>query len=521
MKNKLHAFLFLLTSITGFSQTLDPTFGTNGKVITHISDDQDAITSIALQPDGKIVASGMSRELGEFRTLVCRYNADGSLDTSFGTNGKVVFNELFHESINCKLKLQSDGKIVIATNKGDFEFNYNFMLVRLNNDGSYDSGFGNNGVVITDFETGTASNIVRSIELQPDGKIILGGECSGNDGTGSQYENFAIARYNTDGSLDSGFGTNGKVSINIGSNSISSYSIDGIYSVKLQSSGKIILAGYTDAQNSIEVYNAALVRLNTDGTIDTAFGTNGKTITSFPVASAGIGSIVINSDDSIVAGEIVGFGSNDNTKIDILKYDANGNLDTSFGTNGRTITQVNATAMRDTIWEMALQPDGKILATGYSVNATIDMVLLRYTASGILDTTFDGDGILLTDFNNTADGSYALLVQPDGKIVVGGLSGLNPNYEFALARYTFENLNISNPESKGLKIYPNPVKSILNIQNAGNAVIKKTTVTDVTGKKIIEQEAVSQLNVESLTPGIYFLELDYEGGKQTEKFIKQ
>lgn len=523
MGKKVQALLFLLIGISAFSQTLDPTFGTNGKVITPINDDQDAITSIALQPDGKIVASGMSKESDqEFRTLVCRYNADGSLDTSFGTNGKVVFNYLFHESINCKLKLQTDGKIVVATNVGDMEFNYDFLLVRLNNDGSYDSGFGINGIVTTNFETGTNSNSVRSIELQADGKIILAGECSGNDGISNQYENFAVARYNTDGSLDGSFGTNGRVSINIGSNSLSSYSIDGIYCVKLQSDGKIILAGYSDAQNPIEVYNAALVRLNTDGSIDTTFGTNGKTITNIPSTSAGLCALVINNDDSIVAGSIVNFNTNGNTKIGLMKFDANGNQDTTFGTNGITLTQINDSVMLDTVWEMALQANGKILAVGYSFNATIDMALLRYNTNGTLDSSFDGDGILVTDFNASADGAYTLLVQPDGKIVLGGLSGVNPNYEFALVRYTFQDLNIGTQTNTAFTIYPNPAKSILNIQNPPNATLERIIIADLTGKKIIEQTGATNLiDVQNLQQGLYLLELDYEDGKQIEKFIKQ
>ena len=520
MKNKLHALLFLLINITGFSQTLDPNFGIGGKVTTPIGNDQEAITSIAQQPDGKIVASGVSKESDhEFRTIVCRYNTDGSIDTSFGIGGKVALDYLFHESINCKLKLQSDGKILIATNVGDMEYNYDFLFVRLNNDGSYDSGFGSNGIVITNFETG---NIVRSLELQADGKIILAGECSGNDGIANQFENFAVARYNPDGSLDDTFGTNGKVVINIGSNSISSYSIDGIYAVKLQSDGKIILGGYTDAQNSIEVYNSVLVRLNSNGTIDTTFGTNGITITNFEASSAGINTLLISNDDTIVSGSIVNFNSNGNTKIGLLKYDANGNLDMAFGTNGRTITQVNTTAMLDTIWDMVLQPDGKIVAAGYSFNTTIDMLLMRYNNNGSLDPSFDGDGILLTDFGSTADGAYSVLIQPDGKIIIGGLSGINPNYEFALARFTFENLNVSNPEKKPFRVYPNPAKSILNIQNAPIVNLEKIIITDLTGKIIIEQSGtVNHIDIQDLQQGIYVLELDYDNTKQIEKFIKQ
>lgn len=523
MKIRLQCFIvFALTNFSVSAQILDLTFGNSGKVTTHIGNLEDAITSIVQQPDGKIVACGVSEvtEEEEFRTYVCRYNTNGTLDTSFGTNGKVGFDYLFHEVIDPKIKLQSDGKILIATNVGLEWWEYDFLLVRLNADGSYDSGFGTNGIVITNFEEsehGNSQNTTRAIELQPDGKIILAGE-SGDLG---QFENFAVARYNSDGTLDTTFGSNGKLSINIGTNSIGPYSIDGIYAVKLQSNGKIILAGYTDAQNSIEVYNSALVRLNTDGTIDTSFGTNGKTITNIPASSGGVCTISITNENAIIAGSIINFNSNGNTKIGLLKYDSNGNLDTTFGTNGITMTQINDTAMIDTIWDIALQQDGKIVAAGYSLNTTIDMVVLRYTSNGVLDTAFDTDGILVTDFASAVDGALSLLIQPDGKIVVGGLSGTAPDYEFALARYTFDDLGTHHSVDNRFSVYPNPTTNLLNIGNTKNIDLEKITITDLSGKKITElQGNVFQVNVENLEKGIYFLEMIYEGGKQIEKFIK-
>lgn len=524
MKSKLLALLFLLISITSFSQILDTTFGVGGKVITPGGVYQDVISSIALQPDGKIVASGESQGYSGtgdvYQTVVFRYNSDGSLDSSFGTNGKVAFPYLFDHPDRSHLKLQPDGKILVATNEGASSNFYNFLLVRLNSDGSFDTSFGTNGIVDTDFDTlGNSENIDRAIELQPDGKIILAGENSANGFGNTQYENFAVARYNSDGTLDTAFGTNGRFEINIGSNSVSSYSIDGIYSVKLQSNGKIILGGYTDAQNTVEVDNFCLVRLNADGSLDTTFGTNGKVITSFG-NNTGVSSLIVTTNDEIIAGGIVNFNSNSATKIGLAKYDINGNLNVTFGNNGKVITQINSTAMVDTIWDMALQPDNKIVAAGYSVGSTVDAVLLRYNADGTLDTSFDTDGILLTDFNSTSDAAFTLLIQPDGKIVAGGLSGASPNYEFALARYTSTNLNIANIDRTFFSVYPNPTTSVLNIQNVNNIPIDKITITDMLSKKVLEQVGGTDINVQSVKNGIYIIQIMSDGRLFTYKFIK-
>jgi len=204
--------------------------------------------SVALQPDGKIVVAGYAG--GDF--ALARYNSDGALDTSFGSGGKVTtdFGGSYHPD-GFSVALQPDGKIVVAGYAGG-----DFALARYNSDGALDTSFGSGGKVTTDFG---GSDAGYSVALQPDGKIVVAGY-AGLD--------FALARYNSDGALDTSFGTGGKVTTDF------SGGRDVGYSVALQPDGKIVVAGYAGV-------DFALARYNSDGALDTSFGSGGKVTTDF------------------------------------------------------------------------------------------------------------------------------------------------------------------------------------------------------------------------------------------------
>ena len=206
----------------------DTGFGTGGKVTTPIGTDSDYAQDVAVQADGKIIVSGYTKvSLFDTDFALVRYNADGSLDTGFGTGGKVTtaFGTGYDEAYS--VTVQADGKIIVAgsANNGSEDF----ALVRYNADGSLDSGFGTGGKVTTPIGAGT--DTAYDVLVQSDGKIVVAGQASG---TG--YD-FALARYNADGSLDTGFGTGGTVLTAVSANN------DYGRFVALQSDGKIVVGG--------------------------------------------------------------------------------------------------------------------------------------------------------------------------------------------------------------------------------------------------------------------------------------
>jgi uncharacterized delta-60 repeat protein len=261
---------------------LDTSFGTGGSVTTDFNV-YNEVNSIALQPDGKIIAFGEASQqqgnlTGSF--LMVRYNTNGSLDSTFGTGGKVGTAFGINGARGYDVALQPDGKIVGfgITRQSSPSFQGIFGVVRYNSNGTLDTSFNGTGRATILFENNEAQ--FGKIALQPDGKIVMGGGVRSNLVNESNVSRVAVARLLPNGALDTSFDLDGKVTTRIGA-TINGVAYDGLgEDVAVQTNGKILVGGYT--QVSIQgLYDFALVRYNSDGSIDTGFGTNGLTTTSF------------------------------------------------------------------------------------------------------------------------------------------------------------------------------------------------------------------------------------------------
>jgi uncharacterized delta-60 repeat protein len=412
-------FVVLIVSFVNFGSvlardgSLDPTFGTGGIVTTDFGTTADQGYAVAMQSDGKIVMAGVV--LGEINTdfALARYNRDGSLDNTFDTNGMVITDfgsDRF--DYGYAVVIQPDGKIIIAGESSVTANTSDFGLARYNPDGSLDSSFDTDGKVITDFGSDEQGH---AITLQPDGRIVV----AGHNGNGSNYD-FALARYNSDGSLDTSLDSDGKVITDFGSNS------DLGSAVALQPDGKLVVAGTTlnSVSNSLDF---ALARYNEDGSLDTTFDVDGKVITNFVSNSTDNGNAVaLQADGKIV---VAGF-SYDGTNYDyaLARYNIDGSLDISLDTDGKVTTDFDFGSV-DQGEAIVLQPDGKIVVAG----ASKGFALARYNPDGSLDSSFDADGKVSTNFGGSAFG-YDVTLQLDGKIIVAGYSW-NGGSDFALARY--------------------------------------------------------------------------------------
>jgi uncharacterized delta-60 repeat protein len=236
--------------------SLDSTFDTDGKAIIPVGPGVDHANSLTLQPDGKILVAGWS-EVGPDRDFsLVRLNADGSLDSTFDTDGKAIIPVGPGRDEAFGLALQPDGKILMAGWSTGVDGMPHFGLIRLNTDGLLDATFDSDGKTI--IQVGPGADYANSLTLQPDGKILIAGHSTGVDG----LPHFSLVRLNADGSLDSTFDTDGKAIIPVGPGG------DNANSLTLQPDGKILVAGYsTEASSS----NFSLIRLNADGSLDTTF----------------------------------------------------------------------------------------------------------------------------------------------------------------------------------------------------------------------------------------------------------
>lgn len=413
---------------------LDPTFGNGGKVVTDFSATIDELYQMAVQPDGKIVAIGTSRTgSSNNRYALVRYNSDGSLDTSFGTGGKVitVFANVT-ENANALL-LQPDGKIMIAGSIAQpGVVDSSWALVRYNNNGSLDTSFGNGGLVRTN--VGTYLDSVGSIALQPDGKIVAAGNTAIARPPGEQRNsNIAVARYNPDGSLDPTFGNAGLVISDFGP--IPDYFADDASKVLIQSDGKIIVAGDSDGGG---YYDFLVARYNSNGSLDQSFGSNGFTKTDVGNGfEDGASDAVLQPDGKIILAGAANRSNASNLDFAVVRYNSNGTLDSTFGDGGKFVFILDNLADEE-LTSVVLQSDGKILALGDSNSANHSGFLLaRLNTNGTLDTTFGNGGIVRTPFGGDSVQSEHLLFQPDGKLLAGGFSPLYNTSDFVLARYLF------------------------------------------------------------------------------------
>ena len=402
-----------ISDASAASGDLDLTFGTNGKVTTYFSGD-DSGASIVLQSNGNIVVAGNMYNGNNYDFAVTRYNSDGTLDTSFSLDGKVT-TDFGGDDYGTSVAIQSDGKIVV-TGYGSSGGNDDFAIARYNTDGSLDTSFDTDGKLLIDF--GRYEN-GKALAIQTDGKIVLAGT---SVALGGLAANMHLLRLNTNGSLDTTFDSDGKVTTDIGPN-------DDVLSIALQNDGKIIIGGGSDASGNLET---TLLRYNSNGSLDTTFNSDGIATIDFAISNDAAYSVAIQSDGKIIAAGYADLGGQ--VVFALLRLNSNGSLDTTFDTDGKITTAFGS--FYDGAYSVVIQSDGKIIASGNSNNGSQALfATARYNTNGTLDTTFDTDGKITTAFGSFDDGANAIAIQNDGKIVVAGYSDSGSGYVFALARY--------------------------------------------------------------------------------------
>jgi uncharacterized delta-60 repeat protein len=391
----------------GSDGTPDSGFSGDGKQVTDVG--AGGAAAVALQADGKIVAAGSGNAWRDF--AVVRYTTGGELDGGFSGDG--------HQSADFRgderasdVAVQPDDKVVVVGGQGGFWANDRFAVARYTADGDLDESFSDDGFVTTELGGDGAP---EGVALQPDGKIVVVGATEEFGGE------FAIARYNADGTPDSGFSDDGVQTVSIGE-----FGFDAIArSVAIQADGKIVVVGEGLGDGEDDYQSFAVARLNANGTPDSGFSGDGQMTTDFNGGEDTADDVAIQPDGKIV---VVGTGGpNDNFAL--VRLNTNGTLDASFSGDGKQTTDIG---QYDAARSVALQADGKIVVAGgtfsFVTPVFLSMTLVRYTPGGLPDPSFDGDGIKTIQNFGGDRAPGGLLVQPDGKILVAAGPG------FALAR---------------------------------------------------------------------------------------
>jgi uncharacterized delta-60 repeat protein/uncharacterized repeat protein (TIGR01451 family) len=440
---------------------LDTSFDGDGKVTTDFGASGDDAFGVAIQGDGKIVAAGGAFPGSTLDFALARYNPDGSLDPTFDTDGKVTTDFLGATDQANAISIQGDGKIV-AAGLAFVSGNADFALARYNPDGSLDPTFDTDGKVTTDF--GASGDNAFGVAIQADGKIVAAGSAivSGN-------REFGLARYNPDGSLDPTFDTDGKVTTDVAG------SIDEAHAISIQGDGKLVAAGRALLGSNADF---ALARYNPDGSLDPGFDIDGKVTTDVFGQSDEAHAISIQGDGRIVsAGSAVLSG---NRQFALARYNPDGSLDPAFDTDGKVTTDFPFG--HDVAFGLAIQADGGMVAAGHAPGSggNADFALARYNSDGSLDTTFSGDGKVTTDFASSVDEAYAVAIQGNGRIVAAGRAFTGSTFDFALARYESDtaDLAFSKTDPPGRVPTGRNMTYTLTVTNNGPDAAAGVTVTD-------------------------------------------
>ncbi|MFN0031626.1 MAG: T9SS type A sorting domain-containing protein [Flavobacteriales bacterium] len=503
MKNILYTKRILVAAccllFTAYSHSqdgsLDLSFSTDGILTTPIGLDEDYARGIAIQTDGKIVVAGHAFNDESDVIAITRYNTDGSLDNTFDLDG-IVTTLIGEDGGRAHaVAIQSDGKIVMAGHYSNGT-DQDFVVVRYHSDGSLDNTFDTDGYASTGF--GQFSNDRSfAVAIQSDGKIVAVGYNTNPEGNVNRE--FAVVRYNADGSADNTFDGDGALSTSI------EVGGDEARSVIIQSDGKIVVGGFSFDSMTREF---CMVRYNTDGSLDNTFDTDGIVTTSISAFDDAGYAIAKQSDGKFVlVGYRSGLSIGETYDFAMVRYNTDGSLDSSFDDDGIAITSFGTSATSaDEAYSVAIQSDGKILVAGHADNY---FAIVRYHTDGSLDNSFDSDGMVTTAIGGSGseDLVYAMALQADGKIVVAGYSSNNDEYAFALARY--HNMGISaidmldNQRTEAV-VYPNPSNGTFQLKNIfPNSEI---TIYDSMGRMILTQRTnpLSEISIpENSTKGIY------------------
>ncbi len=390
---------------------LDRSFGDKGIVLT----DFPAIgmvwfTELVIDPRGRIVVAGRAEVSGEWQFALARYLPDGQLDTRFNGDGRVL-TDFGHIGPASGLRgplmaIHASGRVVLAgaPRLGGIR---RFALARYNQDGSLDTRLGGNGVVLTDFPNALEA-VTGDCAIDDRGRIVVAGSAK----TAAGWQ-FALARYAWDGSLDMSFGGTGTAIIDLATAEEygSGVLIDANDGIVVGGSGSFERGG---------VRRRALVRYTLDGKPDTSFGDNGQVLTDFPATPhEAINGIALDDDGRIVvAGPATKAGE---LHFALARYNANGSVDTTFGTNGQVLTDM-AASDRETALNVLVDVHGRIVVGGWA--GTDDdrrFALARYQPDGSLDRTFGRAGKVLTDVPTASyAAAFDIAVDACGRIIAAG-----------------------------------------------------------------------------------------------------
>ncbi|OKH44649.1 tandem-95 repeat protein [Phormidium tenue] len=450
--------------------SLDTSFGSSGIATADFTNGMDIANAIAIQSDGKTIVAGYVHPSGSYRSsALARFNSDGSLDTSFGTNGKAIVDlaPFANDQIQ-KVHSLSDGSILV-TGIAYAGSGFNFAVAKLTAAGSLDTSFDGDGKVVTPL--GNNSYVYDSAVLG-DGKLVAVGDL--------QNAGFAVVRYNSDGSLDTSFSNDGLATTTLASG------FDSARSVTPTTDGKLLVAGFYNGPSG---QTLGLARFNSDGSLDTSFDGDGKLLVGDRVfVNDDLSSIRVTAlaDGKFLVGATAGYSNG--FQATLYRYHSNGTLDSTFGTVGKQRLAINDLTYLY-LNDLQVAEDGKIVL-GLSANngspsqPNFDFAAVRLNANGSLDSSFGTNGITTVPISSLSssalDFARGIQISADGDILLGGYSYqtavFNGDRQFALVRLNGDTVRTAfsgQSDTAGITITPINDRPLV-----GSTIANQTAIED-------------------------------------------
>ena len=418
----LTLILLTYTIVLAAAGDLDTTFSGDGKVTTDIKGSNQVGRALAIQSDGKIVAVGDHDHGGDLEFAVVRYQSNGALDPAFSGDGKQTTNISVNDADQVLDIAIQSNGKIVVSGQTCTSDTCDLVLARYNTNGSLDTTFSGDGKLTKDFGGGD-NGTYGGLAIQSDGKIVVAGYMD----NGSNYD-FSVYRYNSNGTLDTTFHGDGMVNTGFGTGRGETAT-----DLKIASGGKLVVAGYS-CDSSFANCNFAVARFNPNGSLDTTFSGDGKLTTDFGGDDYCYSMGVQSNGKIVLAGQNV--KSSSDSRFALSRYNTNGSLDTTFSGDGKVVSNPNP-GVPDPIYGLVIQSNGKLVVAGMTGNSgSQDLILARYNPNGSPDKTFSGNGWLTTNFGGD-DYAADIAIQTNGRLVVAGRTnaGAGGDWNFALARY--------------------------------------------------------------------------------------
>lgn len=387
---------------------LDTSFNGTGIALKDFFNMYDEAYDVAMLNDGKFYVAGAAMDAGFSRDFaVVKYNANGSVDTSFGAGGLMIPMVAGDDMANA-IAIQSDGKIVLV---GEYVAGVSYFAIgRLNTDGSLDTSFNTTGKVLNAY---AVNSYAYGVAVQLDGKIVAVGQAY----NGSNYD-IVTTRFNSDGSLDTTYNLTGKTSLTVGVGN------DYGRGIVIQPDNKIVIAGFGNTGGTTDI---VVARYNNDGSLDTTFNSVGYVTTAAIPGTENSSSLVLQTDGKILVSGITGSSGA------VYRFLSNGTLDLTYNGLGYNTFTANSYMMTNKI---TLQSDGKAIVAGYSNTGVHDIsAVVRLNTNGTLDNTFNGTGMKIQALTSASSYLRSVAMQPNGKILAVGIGYDGVSYNFLSARY--------------------------------------------------------------------------------------